>query len=867
MKLSDSQIWESLDLRSQQVIDTLLRTRDILEENLSKQTQSLIQSNRAEHLTTRSLISLMANNNSLDDVKTHLLQSLGFLSMTERRDEICGAHHKTFEWIFRDPEANSKPWSNFVDWLQRGSGIYWINGKAGSGKSTLMRELVHNPKTHQNIKTWSGGIPPKVVSFFFWNSGTTLQRSQIGLFRSLLHEALQDQPDLVPYIFPEALEDAISAVRGGKNVLDIKWNWNLKTLQRGFARLTEFATTSLKFCFFLDGLDEYDGDHESLAEFFKSLSSSPHVKLCVSSRPWLIFEDCFKGCPGLRLQDLTFNDIVAFVKDKLQGHDKMLDLAKENPIHAVELANEIVAKANGVFLWVTLVVRSLLNGLRNGDSISDLRKRLRDLPADLGPFYTHMMDQIEPLYRQQASQIFQTYRAMMAVQGSNGRVDPLELHMAYTACPATDLHRKWNPMDVEERRSRREQMSTHLKSRCAGLLEIFESYKSKSTYLKVVYLHRTVKDFLETEDVHTVLIADAARITNFEPNAWVLMSYITRLRRAVFLICDAELPSDPEKAVGLNDYNSWRTAHVALQYAAKAARAGDRTYEDMLDALDSTIKGYWQGPISDWEDADPLITGDQLREWKQHLMPRQWRNTLLTKAITLGMNSYVERNLLRNPRLLTSKPGRPLLDYALIPRRLDGEISAEMVELLLRCGTNPNQMWSGTTTWQRFLEWGHDHPWDSSYTLNYAKTFTRTSWAHIFKIVLQHGANPLATCAKRHTASVNPKQQSHQVLDVINDLFQNTNPHEAKELRFILEEKKKSYDESRTSQPLLRYKDNRNNRKRHFPDYEKPESRKRMAYADPLYFNGPPSSRDRETYYTPRRSEYDSRSTWHFPKY
>lgn len=72
---------------------------------------------------------------------------------------------------------------------------------------------------------------------------------------------------------------------------------------------------------------------------------------------------------------------------------------------------EVVQKASGVFLWVTLVVKSLISGLRNGDGIRHLRQRLASIPADLESLYIHMISCIEPLFREEASQIFQLFRA------------------------------------------------------------------------------------------------------------------------------------------------------------------------------------------------------------------------------------------------------------------------------------------------------------------------------------------------------------------------------------------------------------------------------------------------------------------------
>jgi hypothetical protein len=55
----------------------------------------------------------------------------------------------------------------------------------------------------------------------------------------------------------------------------------------------------------VDGLDEYEGDHGEMAELIRMLAKSSNVKICVSSRPYLVFDDALQDCPGLRLQDLT----------------------------------------------------------------------------------------------------------------------------------------------------------------------------------------------------------------------------------------------------------------------------------------------------------------------------------------------------------------------------------------------------------------------------------------------------------------------------------------------------------------------------------------------------------------------------------
>lgn len=46
-------------------------------------------------------------------------------------------------------------------------------------------------------------MPVLVATFFFWNSGTQEQRSQVGLLRSLLFQILHHQPALMHLVFPE----------------------------------------------------------------------------------------------------------------------------------------------------------------------------------------------------------------------------------------------------------------------------------------------------------------------------------------------------------------------------------------------------------------------------------------------------------------------------------------------------------------------------------------------------------------------------------------------------------------------------------------------------------------------------------------
>jgi hypothetical protein len=89
----------------------------------------------------------------------------------------------------------------------------------------------------------------------------------------------------------------------------------------------------------------------------------------------------------------------------------MLALSKENPIEASSLVTEIVTKADGVFLWVRIVVRSLLEGMSYGDSIDELQSRLAELPSDLTKLYVYIFHAIKPKYRVEGAKYFQMMRS------------------------------------------------------------------------------------------------------------------------------------------------------------------------------------------------------------------------------------------------------------------------------------------------------------------------------------------------------------------------------------------------------------------------------------------------------------------------
>ncbi|KAF2732563.1 hypothetical protein EJ04DRAFT_469974, partial [Polyplosphaeria fusca] len=433
-------------------------------------------------------------------VRRRMVESLKFADMRDRYERIPEAHQKTFNWVFHEEDdltsAPSQEFDNFVDWLRSNKPLYWITGKPGAGKSTLMKYISHDPRLNQHLKVWKADRPLYTTRFFFWNSGSKMQMSRIGLMQSLLHQIISDCPETVDRVFPERWE--YQELFGHDNR---SWTWS--ELSNGFRNL--IADTSKAFFFLIDGLDEFDGDCSELAHFLlEMLSDESNVKMCLASRPWLVFEDAFRRRPSLRVEDLTLQDIRIFVMEKLTDNIMFSRLQEHDSTKAGVLIGELTQKASGVFLWVRLAVKSLLDGLRDGDTVEDLQSRLLLIPPDLDRLFQKILGDLDPAYLKEASQIFQASERSRESRDAWSPLSLLSLSFV-SEDPQRVFSAEYDkPMSHEDQEYRAETMRRRLNSRCKGLLEA-PSYKINGPETKVHYLHRTVKDFFDEDRARVYL--------------------------------------------------------------------------------------------------------------------------------------------------------------------------------------------------------------------------------------------------------------------------------------------------------------------------------------------------------------------------
>lgn len=424
-----------------------------------------------------------------------ILTSLLYPEFEVRHGGITQAHRNTFDWIFQHDTTSFKGWLEGSGYDDSTPNVFWVTGKPGSGKSTLMKFVADHEETKTSLLQWAGGSRLTIASFYFWNPGTEVQKSQCGLLQSLLFQMLRALPDLIPLALPNRwARDGFLLDHSHANL------WTVEELTQALARTVAAAAESAHetcFCFFIDGLDEFrpsqNLDHYSLVRDILKLAQWPTVKLCVSSRPWTVFHKqlgSFVGHQQLVLEQLTESDMMAYIYDTLVDDDRFFSRLEKDP-SLDGLVSTIQRNASGVFLWVFLVVRSLLDGLTNDDDILQLQERLALIPTDLKQFFLRMLDGVDSAYHADAARLL-LLRAEYHMMPYDVYYIPIDRRN-----PQKLLLAQAEPISDEELEQQQHTGRRYVETWCKDLLTI-------GVWLDVEFTHRTVADFV-TCDAYQLL--------------------------------------------------------------------------------------------------------------------------------------------------------------------------------------------------------------------------------------------------------------------------------------------------------------------------------------------------------------------------
>jgi hypothetical protein len=318
----------------------------------------------------------------LEEEIDKLNKCLQDLRLTDPRDDKKriedtkgGLLADSYRWILENP--------SFHQWRDdKQSRLLWIKGDPGKGKTMLLCGIVNELKTSI--------AQTDLLSYFFCQATDSRINSATAVLRGLVFLLVDQQPSLISHIRKK--HD-----NAGKSLFEDANAW--VALSEIFINILQDPTLQNTYLI-IDALDECVKDMPKLLEFIVQKSSiSPRVKWIISSRNDNNIErrlrlDHSGARLSLELKENaeqvsravdTYIDYCLQELTEIQYDKRLQDSVRE----------KMRRKANGTFLWVSLVIKELK------DVMSwEVLQVLDEVPLELRDIYHRMIEQIKQLQRQ-----------------------------------------------------------------------------------------------------------------------------------------------------------------------------------------------------------------------------------------------------------------------------------------------------------------------------------------------------------------------------------------------------------------------------------------------------------------------------------
>ncbi|KAH6637880.1 ankyrin repeat domain-containing protein [Boeremia exigua] len=436
-------------------------------------------------------------------------------------------------------------------------GFMWIKGKAGTGKSTLMKFALANARKMM--------INRITLSFFFNARGQDLEKSTAGTYRSLLLQLLSSLP---------ALQGVFDSLAPPTAKISENHPWTVDSLQT----LLETAILSLGDSSVIRGMIHFLERVGGLAH-----SRGVHFQVCFSSRhyPFITIRN------GLELvlerQEEHSQDITNYIEAELHiGKSKI----------AQQVRAELQEKASGVFMWVVLVV-NILNKESDRGQIHKLRQKVREIPGDLN-------DLIRDILTRDTHNKDELILSIQFILFARQPLSPEQLYYAILSGIEPDAVTARDPEEFTE-----EVIQRFILNSCKGLAEA-----TVSTNRSIQFIHESIRDFLLKENGLGEIWPEYG--DNFQGQSHERLKQCCLNQLRVDIATPLKIPNDlPEassqpaaylresatQAFPFLEY----AVHNVLYHADKAAQCGGISQTDFLENF----------PLLRWVKLDNLFMRDQ----------------------------------------------------------------------------------------------------------------------------------------------------------------------------------------------------------------------------------------------------------------
>ena len=649
------------------------------------------------------------------------------------------------EWIWDDGEQtwtgknqNSTP--GFVKWIQSEGRIFWIYGKPGAGKSTLMKQLTQSKRAF-DLMSWKPK-PVIVVSYFFYELGQPQEKQFRSLLKAILYALLQTFHKSDPRALSSIMRiiEPHVGLHPGDQKSSIRED---EKLRQALSQTLTACQNAARLVLFVDGLDECEGDHRDQLGFLRtwiesSIKTKLSIKACIASRNETEIGLRLSMYPSLPIHNFTKANISAYVTRRLGAAWEMMSRQPDytTAIFDQGLIDALVEKAEGVFLWVDLVATQLTFSIEEERTAEELWMQLNDMPDDLRDLYSRIVDKIPQRVLYDTINFLRLYDHSID-PASADRPLIIKPHLftlwefrAAAEDPSIAVSCKAHFEDGFDEESIHSQqhlcaiMKRRIQRGCKGLIHVEDTNNLPKA--EVTLLHRTVKKFFIGDDSFRLVLARADQRLIRDPEI-SLMAMSLRLLKVdqayepnwINWVSpeNSESTSERERMEKQEDHES-DIVDYFLCAAAAAARKIGSSYKLYIDELDRVLSSRRSG---DWASL-------YYRSYEVDTRT-DWNTNLLCLAFAHGMDVYIEEEFKRNKAKILDRNQRPLLCYFLDKSILFDFPSLEILESLLSNGVDPNGQFQKSNSWTLVLKDGAD--------FDYPEIIVP-----VIQRLLEYGANP-----------------------------------------------------------------------------------------------------------------------------
>jgi ankyrin repeat protein len=390
-----------------------------------------------------------------------LLSALAFPQMNFRFAAITDACQSTCQWLFETPEYTT--WRD-RSLRQRHHGLLWLKAKPGSGKSTVTKCAVeYAQRTFADERT---------IYFFFNARGDPLEKTVEGMFRSLLHQMVQDIPQLFRGLSSKDLATYSSQA------------WPSALLSRIFREAVCALSKDGHLSCYIDALDEGDEDEvRELIDFLEELleyamNNDLSFSVYLASRHYPNISVYHSEALSLDDHEGHHEDISTYVHRKLRCRPASMQ---------ADLAAEIIQRSSGVFLWVVLVIRDL-NKQSDRGNYHRLRSNLQAMPSGLSALFEQIVSK--------GDMSEYTLPALHIVLFAYRALGPLELYSAILSITqSSSEHSVVLDQDIVDEDIATDFIISSSKGLLGVVTEIVFPF-SRISRRSVQFIHESVREFL-----------------------------------------------------------------------------------------------------------------------------------------------------------------------------------------------------------------------------------------------------------------------------------------------------------------------------------------------------------------------------------